>query len=134
MNIFPGFGSSPPAPPPLPPPPPPPPERTDPAIENAKRDLKASVARRRGRSGSMAGERSIGIKQPGLGGRSGSVREGGKSTGINQPDLGGRLGSIGGRESCWNQAAESGRALWINGGAGNLLESNSRVSEGALHQ
>jgi hypothetical protein len=54
MNIFPGFGgASPPPPPPLPPPPPPPPERTDPAIENAKKDLKASVARRRGRSGSI---------------------------------------------------------------------------------
>ena len=53
MNIFPGFGSSPAAPPPLPPPPPPPPERTDPAIEQAKLDLKNSVAKRRGRAGSI---------------------------------------------------------------------------------
>tara|TARA_R110000787_G_scaffold19398_1_gene58280 strand:+ start:1484 stop:1723 length:240 start_codon:yes stop_codon:yes gene_type:complete len=53
MNIFPGFGGGPPAPPPLPPPPPPPPERTDPAVEAAKKDLKASLARRRGRSGSI---------------------------------------------------------------------------------
>ena len=49
MSIFPGFGGSMPAPPPPPPPPPPPVERTDPAIAEAKRNLEASEARRRGR-------------------------------------------------------------------------------------
>ena len=53
MNIFPGFGGGPGAPPPLPPPLPPPVARADPAVEQAKLDLKNSVAKRRGRAGSI---------------------------------------------------------------------------------
>ena len=53
MNIFPGFGGGPSAPPPLPPPLPPPVARADPAVEQAKLDLKNSVAKRRGRAGSI---------------------------------------------------------------------------------
>ena len=51
MSIIPGFGGGGFTPAPLPPAPPPPPERTDPAVVQAKEDLKQSVARRRGRSG-----------------------------------------------------------------------------------
>ena len=53
MNIFPGFGGGPGGPPPLPPPLPPPVARADPAVEQAKLDLKNSVAKRRGRAGSI---------------------------------------------------------------------------------
>jgi hypothetical protein len=53
MSIIPGFGGGGFTPAPLPPPPPPPPERTDPAVIQAKQDLKQSVARRRGRAGTI---------------------------------------------------------------------------------
>lgn len=52
MSIFPGFGGAP-SPPPPPPPPPPIPERTDPAVEQASKNLAASEARRRGRASSI---------------------------------------------------------------------------------
>jgi hypothetical protein len=60
MSIIPGFGGSMPSPPPLPPPPPPAPERTDPEVLKAKQDLKASVARRRGRTSSILTQNSQG--------------------------------------------------------------------------
>jgi len=50
MNMFPGFGGRQPAPPALPAELPPPVERDDPAVEQAKLDLKNSVSKRRGRA------------------------------------------------------------------------------------
>ena len=58
MNIFPGFGSAPAAPPALPAELPPPVERDDPAVEQAKLDLKNSVAKRRGRANTKLAQNS----------------------------------------------------------------------------